>query len=591
MTFRVVRPYKASVELPGSVRMAPTDWLGAFRTGRDSTFASGLRSIIAHNIKILNDEDRPFFLREAKEIVRARGLGSTNTTTQTLAKDALAALNEDLAKVIWPARDDFASKAPAAQLGDLETVLATAKQHSDITCPWLPEAKLATRSTELAVKAAARNLLQHFIGTGALQRSEVDELLSDSSSPPRPPLPPQPDFTGRIGQYTIVSKIGQGGMGSVYLCKNTAGKLFAVKSLLLKEQLQQPSLPPAEIRQSVLDSLLRFKREYEIGAKLDHPNIASSRDTNLFEVFPDIADGEKFRQTFDLKAAEAAPAIFIVVDFIPEHEGRNVPAPTLEKIAKTGMAEGPALEITLQLLDALEHYHSNGVEHRDLKPRNILITEDQLGARRAVIVDNGISRDVSRKTQVTRADQLVGTHEYMAPLTYGLPAKKGLHFGKVDIYGLGLILLEALTGKNQLREIAADIKDDSARWKAYMRGETALDVSGIANPALRVIIGRMLSVRPEDNYDTTSEVIKALRRLGQANSSDALDDGSTIKTPVPIDTFKETLQSFFTGNLPANREEAIRLISARIPEISAGGDKDLLDLVLDSIQLLSVKEQ
>jgi serine/threonine protein kinase len=213
------------------------------------------------------------------------------------------------------------------------------------------------------------------------------------------------------------------------------------------------------------------------------------------------------------------------------------------------------------------------------------MTEDQRGQQRAVIVDNGISKAAAGKTQITRADQMVGTRDYMPPLTYGVPAKRGEHFGKVDIFGLGLIMLECLTGKNQLRDIAKEEEP----WKAYMRGETTLDVSGVANTALRAIIARMVSPKPEENFSSAMEVIATLRGLGQQRSGSSTGSSDTLPTPPPVDTFKATLDSYFAGNLPADRQAAIAAISARIPSISQ--DKDLFTLALDALELLQVQDK
>ena len=541
--------YKAPIVLPGNVRLAPVDWLGSFRSGRDSTFVSGLRSIVAHSIKNLNSKDRPFFLREAKDIVKTRGLVHTNATTQLLAKDALAALNDDLAKIIWPSRDNFAGKGMPAKEADLEKVLAVAKepQHDSVVCPWVDEltgvlnnetyskkailtaiacltetfyelkqpvidALKQTANYEPEIMEAAKVALRHLVSDQAKLApllTEMDGISRTKVNGPGGPgggstPPPNEIFTGHQSNYEKVRVIGKGGMGEVLLTKNSVGNLVCIKQIPVKQmiaKMRAESKPKDEIESTLADALLRFYQEYTMGQSLSHPVIARTLDTNLDILYPRIGDkkSDKFKKGFDLDQAEAAKPAFVVVEFIPEEAGSDQGAPDLNKYFPTEMKEKVAVDLFHPLLQGLSYAHKNGVFHRDGKPKNILVVKGADGQPQLKLIDFGIAKDENRETQLTSFGQLPGTRNYMAPIrTYMMPAKtdKALN-AQIDIYQQALLIYERITKDNPFTRM------DDHEYVTWLNSENPvapIDPARIENEDLRRILVKALASRPADNF-------------------------------------------------------------------------------------------
>ncbi|GJL76837.1 serine/threonine-protein kinase [Nitrosomonas sp.] len=200
-----------------------------------------------------------------------------------------------------------------------------------------------------------------------------------------------------LGNLKIVSKIGEGGMGVVYLAENIQlNNRFAVKSLAVT--LTQDS----GFRE-------RFKKEALNQALLSHPNIVQAID--FFD-----EDGQ----------------FFLVMEYV-NGQGLN------ELIKKTGkLSEEEALRILKDILRGLNFAHSKGVIHRDIKPSNVIVDEDG----RARITDFGIAILVGEK-RLTTPGANVGSSWYMSPEQIVNPTKID---HRSDVYAAGIVLYEMLTG-------------------------------------------------------------------------------------------------------------------------------------------------
>ncbi|WP_307254569.1 Stk1 family PASTA domain-containing Ser/Thr kinase [Croceifilum oryzae] len=199
------------------------------------------------------------------------------------------------------------------------------------------------------------------------------------------------------GRYEILNRIGGGGMAVVYKAKDMSlHRNVAVK--VLSESLSNDS-----------EFIRRFSREAQAAASLSHPNIV-----NVYDVGED-----DYTQ-------------FIVMELI---EG-----PTLKQhIQEQGpLSVEEAAEIAIQICDGLSNAHDNGIVHRDIKPHNIL-----LGASgRAKVTDFGIARAASSST-ITQTGSVMGSVHYFSPEQ----ARGGVITEKSDIYSLGVVFYEMLTGK------------------------------------------------------------------------------------------------------------------------------------------------
>ncbi len=216
-------------------------------------------------------------------------------------------------------------------------------------------------------------------------------------------MPPIPTIPG----YRIEKEIGQGGMARVYLAhEEKLERTVALKVLL-------PSL--AEIP----NATERFIREAKTAAKLVHSNIITIHDVG-----------------------SCGDALYIAMEYL---EGGSLK----ERIRRGPLDSAQALVVTRQMAVALQYAHGKGYIHRDLKADNILFRSDGT----AVIADFSITRAVALATKLTKPGTSMGTPQYMSPeQARGKPLD-----GRSDIYSLGVVLYEMLTGY-----VPFDAEDDIA---------------------------------------------------------------------------------------------------------------------------------
>jgi formylglycine-generating enzyme required for sulfatase activity len=211
------------------------------------------------------------------------------------------------------------------------------------------------------------------------------------------PLPKQ------FGRYRIIRRLGQGGMGSVYLAEDTQlGRRVALKV---------PHFGPGDGP----EARERFFREARTAATLDHPSLCPVHDVG-----------------------EVDGRLYLTMAFI---EGK----PLAEAIPAGGVPPRQAAALVRRLALGLEEAHARGVVHRDLKPANVMLKVTSRG-QEPVIVDFGLAhRADPSEVRVTRSGQMLGTLGYMAPEQIrGDPKAIG---PACDIYALGVILYELLTGE------------------------------------------------------------------------------------------------------------------------------------------------
>jgi eukaryotic-like serine/threonine-protein kinase len=233
--------------------------------------------------------------------------------------------------------------------------------------------------------------------------------LPTTSTPPPAPADSAVEWVGReiVGRYRIKSKLGEGGMGAVFKAEQISLKRVVALKLLKPELVNSPML------------LRRFNAEAEAVAKLNHPNTVGIYD------FGQDRDG----------------TLFIAMELV---EGRSLRAAL---IADSPLAAMRALHIGAQIAASLSDAHALGIIHRDLKPDNIML-QDRGKSRDIVrVLDFGIAklRDDSRMTQqsMTQAGDVLGTPQYMSPEQI-----RGEEIdGRADVYSLGAILYEMLTGR------------------------------------------------------------------------------------------------------------------------------------------------
>ncbi|MGL6097366.1 MAG: protein kinase domain-containing protein [Fimbriiglobus sp.] len=201
-----------------------------------------------------------------------------------------------------------------------------------------------------------------------------------------------------IGNYDLLAKIAEGGMGAVWRGRNrSTGEIVAIKII-----------PPETAKNPLL--VKRFEQEYKAAALIDHPNVVKALDYAMSGATP-----------------------FLVMEFV---DGESLGG----KVEREGaQPEGDAVRIIGQVCEGLHRAHKQGLIHRDVKPDNILVTKDGV----AKLTDLGLVKDVDGEMNLTRTGRGLGTPHFMAPEQFRNAKNADV---RCDVYSLGATLYTMLTG-------------------------------------------------------------------------------------------------------------------------------------------------
>jgi len=274
----------------------------------------------------------------------------------------------------------------------------------------------------------------------------------------------------RVKHYKILEPIGKGGMGEVYLAKDTILDRKVALKFLTAERQQDPTA-----RQRLL-------KEARAAAALDHPFICKVYETG-----------------------EVHGEGFIAMEYV---EGQDLK----EKLEKEPLLLRESLRITLEIAEALEEAHKKGILHRDLKPANIMITPQNhvkvmdFGlAKRFLSGEETIAQTITQATE-TEQGTLIGTLAYMSP-----EQAKGEEIdARSDIFSLGIILQEMIAGNHPFSKASA-----IETLSSILRDpppQTQVSPKSI-NPILAPILRKALAKNREDRYQNMREFIDAVRNL------------------------------------------------------------------------------
>ena len=264
----------------------------------------------------------------------------------------------------------------------------------------------------------------------------------------------------KLDEFTLVRKLGQGGMGSVWLARTPGNENVAAKVL-------DPSLA------SQRTFVTRFLREAQVSMKLQHDNIVRG-----------------------IRAGEAAGHYYFVMEFIEGGSARAV----IDK--ETRFTAQRASEIILEVAEALAYAHENGVVHRDLKPDNIMLTS----AGHAKVADLGLARMVDDTlTFLTGTGTSMGTPFYMPP-EQGRDAKRA--DSRSDIYALGATWYHMIVGEPPFTgsspvEVMRKHEQEAIRWPTEFRGQALKGVT--------LTIERMMAKDPDTRIQTMQELARVIK--------------------------------------------------------------------------------
>lgn len=303
----------------------------------------------------------------------------------------------------------------------------------------------------------------------------------------------------KLLNYRIEKLLGQGGMGEVYLGVHTEiGRKVAIK-VISPHLARDPRIQE------------RFKREALILAKLNHPNIVQ-----LYDYWARPEEG-----------------LFLIMEYV---EGISLDR-YIHRVLRGPIPPRQAIEIFLQVLDAFQYAHDNGVIHRDIKPGNILLRTDNV----VKVLDFGIARIMTpdptvagEEATLTRTGTTLGTVSYMSPEQ--LRAKSSTDIDhRSDIYSLGVVLFEMLTGRelydrNQLSEfdILVRIASEPPPPLAEINPKIA--------PDFEPILQKALAKKREERYAScqsfAADLLHILPKYGQQEEIPAVRNPALTSTQV-----------------------------------------------------------
>ncbi len=330
-----------------------------------------------------------------------------------------------------------------------------------------------------------------------------------------------------ILHYKILEKLGEGGMGVVYLAED----------LNLERNVAIKFLPRYISNNS--EQRERFKIEAKAAASLNHPNI-----TTIHAI------------------EESADDTFIVMEYIEGIELKD-------KIKSETLTQKEVIDIVLQIAEGLDTAHAKGIVHRDIKSGNIMITN----SGKVKIMDFGLAK-VGQGTQVTKIGTTIGTIAYMSP-----EQAKGEEVDhRTDIWSFGVVIYEMLTGK-------LPFKGDYDQAVIYSILNEDPKFNGDSN--LNLIITKALAKNPYERYQNVNEIIHDLSELKSESASGINIEKSN--TPVKVQKKKNNwfvpasiiifitvliATYFYFNNLSGNEGEDNRKMIVVLPFQNLGSPDD-----------------
>lgn len=373
--------------------------------------------------------------------VEAMRLGAVNYLVKPVDLDQLT----DELKAVLRARRD----REAQQLDATPTPAPLARSPASTPAPNVSDT-LAFSGPPGTGPHAAAAVVSHTVAAAAAVDTDTLPLVD-------------PEMPRAIGRYQVLGELGAGGMGTVYKCRDPA----------LRRTVAVKVVGTAAIRRAQRELLLqRFAREAQAAGMLSHPNIVT---------------------VFDYHAEATHQFVYLAMEYV---DGPSLAA----VIAEGRLPWQRAARLAFQIADALAYAHRSGITHRDVKPENILVADNDT----AKLLDFGIARLAD--SELTRPGTVVGSPRYLAPETF----RGGRVDHRVDQFALGTVLHEMLTGKPPF-----DFDDFYLGVHRILSDDTPSLISqGVVAPQLlQQILTRLHRKDPDERYADETELLAQLADL------------------------------------------------------------------------------
>ncbi len=301
----------------------------------------------------------------------------------------------------------------------------------------------------------------------------------------------------QIGKYRIVKKLGAGGMADVYLAEDTLMGRHVAMKVLPPEFARDPERAP------------RFEKEVLHLASLSHPHIVT-----IYDVGHD--GGYHYYTMAQLSGGD------------------------LKQRIRDGLSPKQALDILRRMADALGYAHGKGLIHRDIKPQNILFDE----ASRPYLTDLGIAKAVGAGSQMTKTGMSVGSPHYMSPeQARGMPVD-----GRSDLYSLGVVLYEMLTGS-----VPYDAEDTFAVALKHVNDPVPEFPPQLSS--YQPLLDRLMAKNPDERFSDASALMEAIDLM---QSGQTLVSQEAATRVMPAVTQQTRVISTQAAHAPQGRSAVIK---------------------------------
>lgn len=289
----------------------------------------------------------------------------------------------------------------------------------------------------------------------------------------------------KIGEFALLKKLGAGGMGDVYLAKQTSlDRKVALKTL-------KPDLAKRP------DFVARFMREARSMGRLDHPNVVRIYGAETTEI-------------------RGKPFAYAAIEYV---DGKSM-QDWMDELKSLSVAD--AVSVTLTVADALRHAHDLNMIHRDVKPDNILLTAKGV----VKVADFGLAKAIDEDQSLTQSGVGMGTPLYMAPEQ----ARNAKYVdARSDVYALGATLYYFLTGDLPFR---AESTIALLQAKEAGRFESARKKNAAIPERLDFVLDKMMAKDPDRRYADCGAVIADLTNLNLAGTALSFVDGAVATAAV-----------------------------------------------------------